>query len=76
VPPDLASLGLDDARRGAVDRLILEDRRVIALKVMMDASGCSLAHAMDVLASRTEELRQSRPQDFAGDDAPPRRFSS
>jgi hypothetical protein len=76
VESGLRALGLDAWQCDAVDRLILEGRKVIALKVMMDASGCALVHAMAVLGERTEELRKRRPDDFVVDDAPPRPFSS
>jgi hypothetical protein len=74
--PDLDSLDLTVAQRDAIDRLILEGHRVIALKVMMDASGCALKDAMAVLASRSAVLRETRPGDFAVDTTPPKRFSS
>jgi hypothetical protein len=76
VEPSFRALGLDAAQCDAVDRLILEGRKVIALKVMMDAAGCALVQAMAILRERTEELRKSRPGDFVVDDAPPRPFSS
>ncbi|MFF9819006.1 hypothetical protein [Streptomyces sp. NPDC014006] len=47
-----------------VDRHILDHRIVLALKAIMDASGCTLHEAIDVFGVRYEELRHDRPDDF------------
>ncbi|MFI1004260.1 hypothetical protein ACIP10_10875 [Streptomyces galbus] len=37
---------------------------VLALKAIMDASGCPLHEAIDIFGVRHEELRRDRPDDF------------
>jgi hypothetical protein len=53
--------GLTGEQREAVDRLIREGRKVIALKVLMDVTGCALYQAMDALAERSAELGEPEP---------------
>ncbi|MER7195654.1 MULTISPECIES: hypothetical protein [Streptomyces] len=48
----------------SVDRHILDHRIVLALKAIMDASGCTLHEAIDIFGVRYEELRCDRPDDF------------
>ncbi|MGW5928782.1 hypothetical protein ACWF2L_21410 [Streptomyces anulatus] len=47
-----------------VDRHILDHRVVLALKAIMDASGCRLHEAIDIFGVRYEELRRDRQDDF------------
>ncbi|MBU6531770.1 hypothetical protein RKD37_001220 [Streptomyces ambofaciens] len=47
-----------------VDRHILDHHVVLALKAIMDASGCTLHEAIDIFGLRYEELRRDRPGDF------------
>ncbi|MFK0290721.1 hypothetical protein ACIQU6_09610 [Streptomyces sp. NPDC090442] len=47
-----------------VDREILEDRTILALKTIRESLGCTLHEAVDVYAQRYEELRRDRPEDF------------
>ncbi|GAA2811048.1 hypothetical protein GCM10010441_39600 [Kitasatospora paracochleata] len=48
----------------SVDRRILDHQIVLALKAIMDTSGCTLHEAIDVFGARYEELRRDRPDDF------------
>jgi hypothetical protein len=57
----VAWAGMTGEQREAVDRLIGEGRKVIALKVLMDVTGCALYQAMDTLAERTAELGEPEP---------------
>jgi hypothetical protein len=48
----------------SVDRDILENRIIPALRTIRDTLGCTLHQALDVFAQRYEELRRDRPDDF------------
>lgn len=48
----------------SVDRHILDHQIVLALKTIMDASGCTLHEAIDIFGVRYEELRRDQPEDF------------
>jgi hypothetical protein len=47
-----------------VDRHILDHRIALALKAIMEASGCTLHEAIDIFGERYEQLRCDRPDDF------------
>lgn len=63
----LDSLDLTPEQRQQVDDLIVTGYRVLAVKVMCDASACPLRDAIEILGSRHLELREIRPDDFAED---------
>ncbi|MGA5134748.1 hypothetical protein ACPCTO_33655 [Streptomyces olivoreticuli] len=48
----------------SVDQDILENRIILAIKTIREASGCTLHGAIDLFAQRYEELRRDRPADF------------
>lgn len=48
----------------SVDRDILDQRIMFAVRTIRATVGCSLHEAIDVFAARDEELRRTQPDDF------------
>jgi Spy/CpxP family protein refolding chaperone len=67
MPLTLDSLDLTDAQRDQIDEFILTDQRIFALLVMTRATGCALREAIEIMAHRYQELRETRPHDFTVD---------
>ncbi|MER5465917.1 hypothetical protein ABT010_35735 [Streptomyces sp. NPDC002668] len=49
----------------SVDRDILDQRIISALRTIREALGCSLHEALDVFNVRYQELRRERSDDFS-----------
>ncbi|MGV4926612.1 hypothetical protein K2224_34010 (plasmid) [Streptomyces sp. BHT-5-2] len=60
---------------GNVDRDILEDRTILAIKAIRESFGCTLREAVDVYAQRYEELRRDCPDGFHLSRAEPGRIN-
>jgi hypothetical protein len=48
----------------SVDRDILENRIIFAVRAIREASGCTLHRAVELASRRYGELRRDRPDDF------------
>lgn len=60
------TVGVDD-RWSAVDRLILEGKKIMAIKQLREEYGGGIHEALDMLVRRYDRLRIERPDEFRED---------